>query len=246
MSSRTTAQPEAEDAANQAFQVVSRHEIIANLREVIERRLLVTLYFGSAGGFIVTNLLHLNPDFEELVFDPAQDATLNRAIEAAQRLTFVTFVDQIKTQFRTQRAETTRFDKHAALRTRLPQSVLRLQRRNYFRVAAPKAAPLVCQVPMQDGALTQFAIDDLSVGGAAMLAGPGFETFAAGTVFENCRIELPEHGVITTTIELRNQDAAGDGVRYGCRFRYLAGTVESLLQRYISQLERTRRALSSA
>lgn len=244
MSSRTTARPESEDGANQEFQVVSRREIIAILREVIDRRLLVTLYFGAADGFIVTNLLHLNPDFEELVFDQAQDAAVNRVIEAAERLTFVTFVDQIKTQFSTQRAEGTGFENQPALRTRLPQSVLRLQRRNFFRVAAPKAAPLVCQVPMPDGTLAEFMIDDLSVGGAAILAGPGFELFAAGTVFENCRIELPEHGVILTTIELRNQAPAGARIRYGCRFLHLAGTVESLLQRYISQLERTRRALS--
>jgi len=244
VSSRTTAQPEPEDAANQEFQVVSRREIIAILREVIERRLLVTLNFGPADGYIVTNLLHLNPDFEELVFDPAQDATINRSIETAQRLTFVTFVDQIKTQFSTQRAEATRFENQPALRTRLPQSVLRLQRRNFFRVTAPKGAPLACQVPMPDGELKRFVLDDLSVGGVAMLAGPGFEQFSAGTVFENCRIELPEHGIITTTIELRNQGTAGDRVRYGCRFLHLAGTVESLLQRYISQLERTRRALS--
>ena len=243
MSSRTTAQPEPEDAANQEFQVVSRHEITAILREVIERRLLVTLYFGPADGFIVTSLLRLNPDFEELVFDPAQDASINHAIEAAGRLTFVTFVDQIKTQFSTPRAEATRLENHPALRTRLPQSVLRLQRRNFFRVAAPQGTPLACQVPMPDGELARFVIDDLSVGGVAMLAGPGFEIFAAGTVLENCRIELPEHGVITTTIELRNQGPAGDRVRYGCRFLYLAGTVASLLQRYISQLERTRRAL---
>lgn len=244
MSSRTTAQPEPEDAANHEFQVVSRREIIAILREIIDRRLLVTLYFGPADGFIVTNLLHLNPDFEELVLDLAQDAAVNRVIEAAERLTFVTFVDQIKTQFSAQRAELTRFENQPALRTRLPQSVLRLQRRNFFRVTAPKAAPLVCQVPMPDGALAEFMIDDLSVGGAAILAGPGFELFAAGTVFENCRIDLPEHGVILTTIELRNQAPAGERIRYGCRFLHLAGTVESLLQRYISQLERTRRALS--
>lgn len=243
MSSRTTAQPEPEDI-NQEFRVVSRREIIAILREMIERRLLVTLYFGTGDSFIVTNLLHLNPDFEALVFDAAQDAAVNGSIEAAQRLTFVTFVEQIKTQFAAERAESTLFEGRPALRTRLPQSVLRLQRRNYFRVAAPKAAPLICQVPMPNGALTQFAIDDLSVGGAAILAGPGFESFAAGTVFENCRIELPEHGTVTTTIELRNQAATGEQIRYGCRFLHLAGTVESLLQRYISQLERTRRALT--
>lgn len=243
MSSRTTTQPEPEDA-NREFQVVSPRDIIAILRDVIDRRLLVTLYFGAADSFIVTNLLHLNPDLQELVFDQAQDLAVNRAIEAAEHLTFVTFVDQIKTQFSVRRAEATSFGKHPALRTRLPRSLMRLQRRNHFRVAAPKAEPLVCQVPLPDGTLARFVIDDLSVGGAAMLAGAGLESFAAGTVFENCRIELPDHGVINTAIELCNQGQAGHGVRYGCRFLHLAGTVESLLQRYISQLERTRRALS--
>ena len=56
--------------------------------------------------------------------------------------------------------------------------------------------------------------------------------------------------MITTSIELRNQlpmqdsDVDPSRLRFGCRFLNLAGTVQSLLQRYINHLERTRRGLS--
>jgi c-di-GMP-binding flagellar brake protein YcgR len=239
--------PEPEGLDHEDFRVHDRFEIIGILREIIERRSLVTLDFG--GDFIVTNLLALNTETGELFFDVAQDESTNTRIRAAARLLFVTLVDNIKTQFEAQRAESTSFESHPALRTRMPASVLRLQRRNHFRVKAPRTEPLACTIPMPDGTIASFVIGDLSVSGIAVLAGPDLEAFQPGAIFNNCRIELPEEGVITTSIEVRNlvptrpPGVGGGQVRFGCRFLKLAGTVESLLQRYINHLERRRRAL---
>ncbi len=239
--------PEPEGLDQEDFRIHGRFEIIGVLREIIERRSLVTLEFG--GDFIVTSLLALNTESGDLFFDLAQDEAANARIRASARLRFVTLVDNIKTQFETDGAATATFQGGPALRTRMPASVLRLQRRNHFRVKAPRAEPLVCTIPMPDGTLAQFDISDLSVSGIAMLAGPDLEAFQPGAVFHNCRIEVPEEGTITTSIELRNlvptRDAGAEGerIRFGCRFLNLAGTVESRLQRYINQLERSRRAL---
>ena len=239
--------PEPEGLDHEDFRIHDRFEIIGVLREIIERRSLVTLDFG--GDFIITSLLALNTENGELHFDPAQDEAANARIRAAGRLLFVALVENIKTQFETGPAVSATFEGRPALRTRMPASVLRLQRRNHFRVKAPRAEPLVCTIPMPDGALARFVVSDLSVSGIAMLAGPDLEAFQSGAIFNNCRIDVPEEGVITTSIEIRNlvptRDAGAEGerIRFGCRFLNLAGTVESRLQRYINQLERSRRAL---
>jgi c-di-GMP-binding flagellar brake protein YcgR len=239
--------PEPEGPDHEEFRVHDRFEIIGILRDIIERRSLVTLDFS--GEFIVTNLLALNPETGDLFFDVARDENTNTRIRAASRLLFVTLVDNIKTQFEAQRAETASFGNHPALRTRMPASVLRLQRRNHFRVKTPRTESLACTIPMPDRAVPSFVVENLSVSGIAVLAGPHLEAFQPGAVFNNCRIELPDEDVITTTIEVRYliptraTGVGGGQVRFGCRFLNLAGTVESLLQRYINRLERSRRAL---
>jgi c-di-GMP-binding flagellar brake protein YcgR len=242
--------PEPESADNEEFHVYSRREIVAILKDIADRRAVVTLYFREGESFIVTNLLKVNPEFEEVIFDPPQDQAALRAIGESKRLVFVTFVEQVKTQFAARQAEATRFEDHPAMRIRLPDSVMRLQRRNFFRVPAPRSVPLICEVPLADGSKTRFEVGDLSVGGLAMLAGPASSEFEAGAVFHNCRIDLPDHGVITTSIELRNRSEStragrdDSQVRFGCRFLNLGGTVETLIQRYINHLERARRALT--
>lgn len=239
--------PEPEGLDHEDFRIHDRFEIIGILRDIIERRSLVTLNFGS--DFIITSLVALNTESSELFFDVAQDEGANTRIRAAGRLLFVTLVDNIKTQFETRPAERASFDGHPAFLTQMPASVLRLQRRNNFRVKAPRTEPLACTIPMPDGSNARFVIGDLSVSGIAMLAGPDLEIFQPGAIFNNCRIEVPDEGVITTSIEIRNlvptrdAGAGSELIRFGCRFLNLAGTVESVLQRYINHLERSRRAL---
>ena len=239
--------PEPEGRALEEFYVYARREVISILSEIAQRRATVTLYYRDGAEFITTLLLQVNPEFEELVFDQAQDPVLNTAVTASRSVVFVTFLDRIKTQFSAQRVESTAFEGRPALRIRLPDSVLRLQRRNYFRVASPRGRPLVCEIPLAAAASLKLVIGDLSVGGVAMLSGPPHEALRPGAVFDDCRIDLPEHGVITTAIEIRNiaaQDGSDDSarLRIGGRFLNLSGPVAHLIQRYINLLERNRRA----
>lgn len=241
--------PEDDSPANEPYQHYSRREILVILQDVIDRRALVTLYFNRGEEHVVTTLININPEIEALVFDSAVHDDMNQRIVQSRTVTFVAFVDQIKVQFRAQAAELTTFEGRSALRIRLPESVLRLQRRECFRVNAPKAGPLHCEFDLPDLGKTRFVVNDLSVGRMGILAGPATFEFRSGAVFENCRIGLPGHGLLTTSIEIRHgtgfaKDAQGrPRYHYGCQFLNIAGPVVNLIQRYINQLERTRRAL---
>ena len=245
----TSSGPVPETPDYEQYLTYSRREIMNVVEDIIEHRALVTVYFNQGEEYFVTNLLQVNPDFEELVFDSASKEELNEHLLQSRRTTFVTFLDQIKIQFHALRIETTSFEGKAALRTRLPDSLLRLQRRNYYRIAAPRATPLVCTVPLPGGgAPAKVTVGDLSVGGLAILAGQALAEFKSGTVFHNCKIDLPGHGEITVSLELRNNQSGAGGdakrLRFGCQFLNLSGPMLSLIQRYINQLERNRRALT--
>src|SRR5580704_12097345 len=81
------------------YQIYSRTEIISLMREIIDRHALMTIYFSGGSNFIVTNLLRINPDFEELVFDCGADKDANRALVRANRFTVVSFLNNVKIQF---------------------------------------------------------------------------------------------------------------------------------------------------
>ncbi|HEX4327193.1 MAG TPA: flagellar brake protein [Burkholderiales bacterium] len=239
--------PEPESPEHEQYVTYARREVINVVEEIVESRSPVTVYFSQGEEYFVTNLLQVNPEFEELVFDCAPQEAMNRRIAESKLATFVTFLDQIKVQFNALRIEATSFGGKPALRTRLPNSLMRLQRRNFYRVPAPVAKRLQCEIPLPGGATAQFAVRDLSVGGLAMLAGPAKAEFSAGMVFHDCKIELPGHGSVSVSLEVRNDQGggpAGISQRYGCQFLDLPGPVVSLIQRYINQLERDRRSLS--
>jgi c-di-GMP-binding flagellar brake protein YcgR len=247
MMKTTTAGPEPETPDYEQYLTYSRREIIDVLEKMIDGRALVTVYFNQGEHHFVTNLLQVNPEFEEVIFDAAPNDELALRILQSRRCTFVTFLDQIKVQFHTLHVESTSFEGRAALRMRLPDSLLRLQRRNFFRVNAPKATPLMCEIPIPGGTQARFAIADLSVGGLAVIAGPALADTGEGAVFHNCTIDLPGHGAITVSLEIRNSHGPGRDAgktQYGCQFLSLSGPTVSLIQRYINQLQRNQRALS--
>jgi len=243
------ARPEPESPDLEQFHIYSRREIIGVIEELLESRALVTVYFAQGDESFVTTLLHVNPEFEELVFDQAPGEAMGRRLLESRQLTFVSYIDHVKVQFSAQHAESTAYGGKPALRIRLPESLMRLQRRNYYRVPPGKSA-LACEIPLPDGSRARFAIGDISVGGVAVIAGPALAEFQPGTVFHNCKIELPGHGQFNSSLEIRNHDnAANDGKgaarqRFGCQFLNLSGPVVSLVQRYINQLERSRRMLT--
>ena len=241
-------QPAASDALDhERYQVHSRFEIASLLRAVADSHIAVTVYFNRGAEFIVTNVLDVNPEFEELILDLGADDTANRRLLQSDRMTVVTFLDHIRLQFQAQRAEETIHQQLPALRIRLPDMLLRLQRRNFFRLRTPVARPLAAIIPdpRAPDRHISLRVIDLSCGGVALLAGEGDAEFAAGTILQGCRIDLPEIGVLSAALEVRSAAKHSEGARmnmrrYGCQFVGLAPALASAVQRYITRTERER------
>jgi len=228
------------------YQIYSRTEIIGVLREIMRRRVLVTIHFGGGMQFIVTSLLAINPDFEELVFDCGAEKEANKALARSNRFTIVTFVNHVKIQFSGQRMEETAYEGTPALRMRMPDSLLRFQRREYFRTAVA-GKPVLCRIPPQgkDDKPLDVRIVDIGCGGIALLGPLDERMVETGTILGKCRIDLPEVGAITAAIEIRNiaELTMPNGVkqrRWGCRFANLPAAMVTMIQRYVNMAERNR------
>jgi c-di-GMP-binding flagellar brake protein YcgR len=230
----------------QRYEVRSRVEILALLRALIERRAPATVHFDHGEDFIVSTLLAVNPDFEELVLDPSGDEAANRRLLRSQRMTVVSRLDRVRIQFVVQGAQLTAWNKLPALRVRIPRSVLRLQRRDSYRIAPPIANPLSCGIPdpAVEGRRHALRILDISCGGVALLVGEEPLPLEPGMVLGGCVLSLPGIGEVSFAAEVRNVSRPGDGdaqaMRCGLRFIGMAQRTVTLIQRYILKLERDR------
>jgi c-di-GMP-binding flagellar brake protein YcgR len=249
--------PEPEAPELERFMVYARVEIISMLRHLGEQGVLTTVYYDRHAGFAVTALLAVNPDFEEVIFDVPSDELATRRLLAAEELVFVTFIDQIKVQFRARKAEATLHDGKPAFRVRLPPEVLRLQRRDFFRVKTPIGKPALCLVPYgetegADGAgegsgpktYEKLTLLDISVGGMALMSYPAKFALPIGKTIEGCYLDLPGIGQVTVSLRVKHVDQVPrdeNARRVGCEFIQLAPQARMMLQRYVNKLDAEQR-----
>lgn len=246
----TTPFPEPASPDLAPFTVYSRVEIIALLQSLGRAGTLTTAYFDDNAGFAVTVLLDVNPEFEEVVFDNASDPATQRRLLASDALTIVAFVDNIKLQFAAGRAEPTSFEGKPAFRVRLPDEVLRLQRRESFRVRTPVGKPAHCLVPYGEGGkqYEKLRLLDISVGGIAVVTYPEKFDLVAGTRIDDCFLDLPGVGSVGVSLNVRHlaplaKDAKGKAV--GCEFVAVAPLSRTLIQRYVNKLDAEQRKVAA-
>ena len=232
----------------------SKKEILFLLRALRDKGSLITVYFNQGNDFLLTTLLAISPDGDAILFDPGSNAEMNRKALASDKLIFITTHDKVKIQFTVQRLESAEYEGRPAFRSSLPDRLLRLQRREYYRLTAPIAHPLKCLIPVNlaDGSRTtvETTVFDISGGGLAVMAPPEGIEFETDHLFEDCRIDLPDVGTVTATLRVRNvfEFTLRNGTRVkrsGCQFEDLPGHMLTLIQRYIIRVERERKARES-
>lgn len=233
------------------YEVVSRKEIIALLRNIGEKNQLVTLMMPGETDVCVTSVLGVDPDTDNVYFDCSVNNDQNRRIAGAAQVSFETSLDKIRILFRgDQGVQPATYEGHAAFRMRIPESMIRLQRREYYRMPTPVSNPVRAVIPMPSelgGGTNAFPLADISCGGIAILDNKLLLGNTIGNNYMGCKIELPEIGTVTTTLQIRNSlDItllnSKTNRRLGCEFVDISRGNLANVQRYITRLERERNA----
>lgn len=229
-----------------------KNEMIPVLRGLIQHVSQVTMFFNEGRDMVVTSVVSF--DDNSLVLDFGPNSDLNRKALDAQRLFCVTQLDKVKIQFLLLGVSQVEADGRPAFKAALPENMLRLQRREFYRLVLPITRPLTMIAPMiqLDGSRKNMDVQvgDISGGGLGIVNLPKTVQIQPQMVFEGCRLDLPDVGVITTAIkvcsvmETRTRSGATTR-RAGCEFVKLAGPMLTLIQRYIIKMERERKARES-
>ncbi len=228
------------------FLVESDKEVAYILRAIMQKGERVTAHFNQGGDMILTSLVEV--DGNEVILDYGANEALNRKITEAHKVIFITSQDKVRVQFVANRVEKINYEGKPAFRIDLPETLIKLQRREYFRLATPITKPLMCTLPLEGGKKLNLPIADISIGGIGLVNPPAHFKFELGASYQGCHFTLPDIGTIVTTLQIRNafEVTLKSGLhtwRAGCMFINLPGTMQSMIQRYIIKLERERRAL---
>lgn len=230
------------------FEVHAQAEIVHILHHAIERRALVSVYREGGANLALTTLLEADAARDELVFDVPQREEHTARLVGAAHLTFVTSESGIKLKFQVEGAAVRMYRGHPALVSHLPRTMLRLQRREYFRIATPLTdPPLVTLLSANAGDAPGVGLPvlNVSLGGVALMDQHPTLNLAAGQRYVGCQIKLPHVGTFRTGLEVRScqEIALRNGMkarRAGCLLIAPEPAAAGLLQRYIMGLERAR------
>jgi len=197
----------------------------------------------------VTSVIAINANNNTLILDVARGDALNQELLSGKGAEFITQLDGVSISFATGPVALCTYEKLPALRLALPKSLIRLQRREHFRVPLPVANPVRCIVPSiseEDTDSISTNIVDIGCGGVALVDPSGRLGTENGRILSGCRLLLPETDAITTRLEVRNsaQIRLPNGAfqtRLGCKFIELPNDMAATLQRFVMNIERARR-----
>jgi c-di-GMP-binding flagellar brake protein YcgR len=237
------------------YVLTNSFEIRFYLNQLNKKRSIATAYLDEGRSLFLTSVVAVDEKKNQILLDPAHDETMNRLACNASRITVATHLDRVKIQFRLPSVTTTSHQGQRALCANIPESLLRLQRREYFRLEPPLGAPVFCKVTLQLAEGTTKVLDmplsDISAGGVSLVtAVENAEHICQNMPLPDCRLDIPGEGVITVNLEVRktvevSNRSGQHHLRIGCEFIDLSSARQAMIERYITKIERERKARDS-
>jgi len=227
------------------FLVSSQTRIAQILSSLLDHAELVTAYFNRGRDFLLTAVVHVDPIRKTVVIDRGKNEALNQKLLASERVVLVSVHEKVKVQFSVKAISAVQFDGRPAFEFPLPTELLKLQRREFFRVRTSGAEPVRCRLPVEGKERLEAPVLDISIGGLALYGRLPRASGEIGTRFPGVGLQVGDDGWITVEMELRNCNDIRlrngvDTCRLGFRFIDLPETAQQMIQRYILRVERDR------
>lgn len=232
------------------YEIDSPREIAALLRGIGNSKQLVRMLIRGEADVCVTSILDVDAEGGLVILDCSINQQQNARAIAAAAINFETTLDKIRILFSSEHLSATMFEGRPALAMPVPTTMVRLQRREYYRMPTPVGNPVRVSIPLpleMGGGLALFPLADISCGGIAILDNKLALGNTIGNEYENCRVDLPDIGPVPMTLQIRNcldMTLLNNKLnrRLGCAFIDLSRGGLAQVQRYITRLERERNA----
>ncbi|KAF0812851.1 Flagellar brake protein YcgR [Andreprevotia sp. IGB-42] len=239
--------PEGADIA--PYRLENPLEVGAVLRQLASRGDFITVYFNEGQRFLLSRVLEVDIKGRTFCFDWGGQEATNRALLQSGRKLFVAMPDGVKVQFSVNDVSQQDFEGKPAFMSPFPADLIKLQRREFFRLETPLGKPYKASFTLPDGSRHAINLHDLSLGGVGLSASAKDGVLIdLGQTLPQVQMDLGSGGVLVADLEVRSKRAyhtnLGEQFHIGCRFVNLSRAAEANLQRLMAQLERERKALT--
>lgn len=218
---------ELDDPAYQrAYRLSAPLEVRALLAEAVRQQALVRLY--PDGEDAALNACWQALDEDHLSLQLRDHPTSLAALLAAPRVVADSTISKIKVQFALLAPTIHHHGEQLWLQAPLPDSVLRLQRRDHYRLKLGRAGSLHCQLELwlsdarghRHRVQVQVQVQDLSSGGVGFVMDASQPELAPGTRLDDCQLMLDDgcHRVDLLVCNRAHRLPPRPAWHYGCEF----------------------------
>lgn len=237
------------------YMLDQQQDVLFYLNLLAKQREPISAYIDDGRQSFLTTLLAVDAENGSIFLDLPQLDEPVQAARQAKKITLIARLEGIKTLFRiNQLREVTRENK-AALAANMPATLLRLQRREFFRLEPPASPPIHCGIAIEhpsSGIQTQeLPVLDISAGGISLQAPTSLmDDLEPGGIFRDCRLDIPGECVLLVNLQVQkvveiSTHTDQHKLRVGCSFVGMPGMRQATIERYITRIERERKARSS-
>jgi c-di-GMP-binding flagellar brake protein YcgR len=238
------------------FFVHNHKEIIQILTDLAKRHEMLKLSFNDHHDSCLTKVISVDAHNNVVYLDVGIDEAFNSRLTASHHVVLSKDYG-VRIRWLSTHITLATLKDGTAIKIAIPQKMMRLQRRDYFRLATPIVNPVPCVIPVSDAAnpdlngIIELTLIDISLGGiGAIAADPLDELLVVGASFDKCKISFPEVGETSLTLQVRNITpiVPKEGVvnhRIGFQFITPSRGNEGLINSYTHNLERQAIAVAS-
>ncbi len=233
-----------------SYSISNPKEILHNLVLLWKNKCFLNANFGEHESFITT-IVGVDPKKKNLFLDVAPKEYLNKKLLLSADVMFRTEFSGIKAIIPGNKITKTTLSGQQVFKLPIPANMIWRERRQFYRVKSPLSHPAQCQFFLDDENETsvQLNVHDISLSGMALVYDDHdlSEALAPETVFENSKILLPglgeghAEGYIGFQIRYEtplNPEKPDKTKKIGCQFTKISPAFESILQRYMQNVER--------
>jgi len=235
---------------DEKYGIHSRAGILSILRAMMQSNCLARCQFGPGENRILTTIIDVDGENDEMVLDYGPDETVNKQALKAGAIDVLAYLEKVRIEFTCEGFEKIEYEGRDAFLAPLPETLLRFQRREHYRINAPTVPAVKCVVPLAGApaagtqpASAEVTVFDIGGGGMGVIDTESRAGFELGALYRDCLVTLPELGIAKVNLQVQHlsEIAEGKGQRARCAYVNVPENTLSLIQRYINKLELERR-----
>lgn len=237
-----------------SFFIKSPTYIITHLSLLAKSKSLITASIGNNESFLTT-LIEVNKEHKAIILDYGPQEALNQKILSSNKIQFNTVYQGMEVAFTGNKVSKIKYDGEPAFMMPLPSSLFWREQRQFYRVKSPLSKNSYCRFTLPDHEESiELSLHDISLSGFSMrvyssdlaqllISESQAELLLPDTQIAQATLVLDEVGEGQVEFEIRYNDIINPNKinkiqRLGCKFTKIAPAFETLIQRYMQQIQR--------